>query len=85
MNGFTGTLRLEAQKHHVKVSCVCPGGIATPFWKEMDRYPFPADLIDPERDFMKPEEVAKTVVQLAQSSDGYVVPEVVMLPMLPQL
>jgi len=25
------------------------------------------------------------VVQLAQSSDGYVVPEVVMLPMLPQL
>ena len=84
VNGFTGTLRLEAEKFGVKVSCVCPGGIATPFWGEMDFYPFPTDVIDPQRDFMRPEEVARTVVDIARGSDGYVIPEVVMTPLLPQ-
>lgn len=81
VNGFTGTLRLEAEPHGVKVSCVCPGGIDTPFWKSMDFLPFPPS-IDPERDFMKPEEVAGTVVQIALGSGGYVLPEVVMLPLI---
>ena len=85
VNGLTGTLRLEAQKSNVKVTCICPGGINTPFWKQMDNYPFPADLIDPERDFMDPEEVARTVVEVARGSSAYVLPEVVMLPMLTQL
>jgi NAD(P)-dependent dehydrogenase (short-subunit alcohol dehydrogenase family) len=85
VNGLTGTLRLEAQRYGVKVSCVCPGGIDTPFWKEMDFYPFPTDKLDPARDFMKPEDIAATVVHLAQGADAYVLPEVVMVPLLPQL
>lgn len=84
VNGFTGTLRLEAEQYGVKVTCVCPGGIATPFWGEMDFYPFPTDRIDPERDFMRPEEVARTVVEVARGSGSYVVPEIVMTPLLPQ-
>ncbi|MCB9777174.1 MAG: SDR family oxidoreductase [Alphaproteobacteria bacterium] len=84
VNGFTGTLRLEAEPHGVKVTAVCPGGIDTPFWKAMDYYPFPQDRIDPERDFMKPEQVAETVVHVARGADTYVVPEVVMLPLISQ-
>jgi len=82
VNGFTGTLRLEAEPHGVKVSCVCPGGIDTPFWRGMAAYPFP-DHISPQRDFMSPHEVALSVVQIAETSDAYVLPEVVMLPMIP--
>lgn len=81
VNGFTGTLRLEAAKFNVKVSCVCPGGIDTPFWKAMDFYPFP-EGIDPGRDFMSAEEVAQTVLEIALKSDRYVVPEVVMVPLI---
>jgi NAD(P)-dependent dehydrogenase (short-subunit alcohol dehydrogenase family) len=81
VNGFTGTLRMEAAKFGVKVSCVCPGGIDTPFWKAMDFYPFP-EGIDPSRDFMSAAEVAESVVELARKSDRYVVPEVVMLPLI---
>ncbi len=81
VNGFTGTLRLEAAKFNVKVSCVCPGGIDTPFWKAMDFYPFP-EGIDPGRDFMSPGEVAQTVLEIAFKSDRYVVPEVVMVPLI---
>ena len=85
VTGLTGTLRLEAQRYNVRVTCLCPGGIDTPFWRSMDYYPFPADRIDPERDFMRPEEIAATVVHIATTSDRYVVPEVVMLPLIPQL
>ncbi len=81
VNGFTGTLRLEAAPHNVRVTCVCPGGIDTPFWRAMDYYPFPAG-IDPTTDFMRPEEVAETVVEVARKSDRYVVPEVVMVPLI---
>jgi hypothetical protein len=48
----------------------------------MDTYPFP-DTVDPERDFMRPEEVAESVVEVARKSDRYVVPEIVMLPLMP--
>ena len=85
LNGFSGTLRLEAQKHNVKVTTVCPGGIDTPFWKAMDWFPFPVDLVDPERDFLDPAEVARQVVAIAMLSDRCTIPEVVLVPMLPQL
>jgi 3-oxoacyl-[acyl-carrier protein] reductase len=81
VNGFTGTLRMEAAAHGVRVSCVCPGGIDTPFWKSMEFYPFP-DHLDPERDFMKPEEVASSVLDIALKGEHYVVPEVVMVPLI---
>lgn len=81
--GFTGTLRLEAAAHDVKVTCIHPGGIDTPFWRAMDYYPFP-DTVDPTRDFMKPEEVARSIVEVALKSDRYVVPEITMLPLIPQ-
>jgi len=80
VNGFTGTLRMEAQPHGVKVSCICPGGIDTPFWDGMDFTPFP-DHIDPKRDFMNPEDVAQTVLHVVASPGPYAVPEVVMQPM----
>ncbi len=81
VNGFTGTLRLEAAAYDVRVTTVCPGGIDTPFWRAMDYYPFP-DHVDPSRDFMKPEEVAESVVEVALKSDRYVVPEIVMVPLI---
>lgn len=81
VNGFTGTLRLEAAAYDVRVTTVCPGGIDTPFWKAMDFYPFP-DHIDPSRDFMKPEEVAESILEVALKSDRYVMPELVMVPLI---
>jgi NADP-dependent 3-hydroxy acid dehydrogenase YdfG len=82
VNGYTGTLRLEAAAYDVRVCCVCPGGIDTPFWKAMDYYPFP-DSVDPSRDFMDPDEVAQSVLEVALKSDRYVVPEIVMVPLIP--
>ncbi len=83
VTGFTGTLRLEAERCGVKVTHIAPGGIDTPFWKEMDFYPFP-DHIQPERDFMRVEQVAQTVLQVVSTPGDYAVPEVVVQPMIPR-
>lgn len=85
LTGFTGTLRMEAQPYGVRVTAVCPGGIDTPFWKGMDFYPFPTDKIDPARDFLKPEDIANTLVHIALAPERYCVPEVMILPVIPQL
>jgi NADP-dependent 3-hydroxy acid dehydrogenase YdfG len=82
VNGFSGVLRAEAAAHNVRVTTVCPGGIDTPFWRAMDYYPFP-DHIDPSRDFLKPEDVAAAVLDVARTSDKVVVPEIVMVPQIP--
>ncbi|MCB9743717.1 MAG: SDR family oxidoreductase [Alphaproteobacteria bacterium] len=81
VNGFTGTLWLEARKHGIKVATVCPGGINTPFWRTQEFLPFP-DHIDAERDFMNADEVARSVVELVCSSREYVITDVVMQPLL---
>lgn len=81
VTGFTGTLWMEARKHGIKVALVCPGGIDTPFWRTQEFLPFPSQF-DPERDFMKPEDVARTVVELAASEGAYTITEVVMQPIL---
>ncbi len=83
LNGFTGTLAMEAAQWGIHVTAVCPGGIDTPFWRTMDTLPFP-DHIQPDRDFLDPAEVAEGIWQIANTSAHYMVPEVVMLPMIPE-
>ncbi len=82
VNGFSGTLALEAAHFGVKVTTLCPGGIATPFWKEQEFYPFP-DHLDPQRDFLDPAVVAQAVVDVAKMPKNSVALEIVMQPMIP--
>lgn len=82
LQGFSGTLQQEAAPYGVHVTTVCPGGIDTPFWRTMDRYPFP-DHIDPERDFLNPDDVAERVFELCNTPDRQLVPELVLLPLIP--
>jgi NADP-dependent 3-hydroxy acid dehydrogenase YdfG len=82
VNGFSGVLRAEAAAYNVRVTTVCPGGIDTPFWRAMDYYPFP-DHIDPARDFLKPEDVATAVLDVARAGEKVVIPEIVMVPQIP--
>jgi NADP-dependent 3-hydroxy acid dehydrogenase YdfG len=81
VTGFTGALWAEARKHGVKVVNVCPGGIDTPFWRTQEFLPFP-DKYDPQRDFLKPDELASQVVDLCCQSQGYSVSEIVIQPVL---
>ncbi len=81
LNGFTGTLSLEARHYNVRVTSVCPGGVNTPFWKEQEFLPFPSSM-DPERDFLDPDHVAQSILDIARLPASCVVPEMVLLPMI---
>ena len=81
ITGYSGVLREEAAAFGVRVTCVSPGGIDTPFWKSMETWPFP-EGIEPERDFLDPAEVARAVVDVARLSDRTNVPEIVLLPVI---
>jgi NAD(P)-dependent dehydrogenase (short-subunit alcohol dehydrogenase family) len=83
VRGLTGALRIEAEQYNVRVTTLRCGGMATPMWKEMEFLPFPPE-VDPDRDFLQPDEVAKMIVGLACRSPRFVVPEVVCAPMLPR-
>lgn len=83
VNGYTGVLRQEAAALGVRVTVVCPGGIDTPFWSAQEFVPFP-DHVDPQRDFLSPDEVAQAILDVALRSERCVVPEIVMLPMIAQ-
>lgn len=60
--GFTESLRLEAQKHNIKVTTVFPGGMKTDFYKN-----------NPDKDisaFMNPKYVAEQIVNLIDSDSS---------------
>jgi len=82
VQGFTGTLQLEAAPFGVRVTSIVAGGIATPFWDGRAFVPFDRDRVRPERDFMSADEVAEVVVDVARKSDRFVMPEVMCLPVL---
>ena len=82
VNGFSGTLAMEARHYNVRVSTLCPGGIDTPFWKEQDFHPYP-EHIDPQRDFLKPTDVAHAVVYAAQMPEQCHLADMLLLPMTP--
>lgn len=83
VSGFSSALRQEAAAAGVRVSCVYPGGIDTAAWKSQEFLPFP-DHIDPERDFLRPEDVAQRVLELATQADRVWTPELVLLPLIAQ-
>lgn len=81
VRGYTGVLWQEARQSGVRVCHVAPGGIDTPFWRTQEFLPFP-DKYDPERDFLSPDELATTVVELVSTSKGYCPSEIVVQPVL---
>lgn len=59
LRGFTESLRLAAATHKIRVTGIYPGGMQTAFWNGEE----PRDTSS----FMKPEEVAMTIVDLIKT------------------
>lgn len=80
--GLTGALRQEASWYGVRVTCLCPDRVDTDLWKTQDLLPFSEDTIDPARDFLRPEVVARAVLELARLGESVVVPELIVGPLI---
>ena len=61
VTGFSGSLRLELQKHGIDVICFCPGGTKTDLFRHMEK--------GHAKDFMDPKEVAGKIVEVMERED----------------
>jgi len=60
LRGFSDALRIEAKKNNIRVTSVHPGGIATPFYRNLSN---PPDMSS----YMNPRDVAKAIVALSET------------------
>lgn len=71
--GFSQALREELKEHNVRVTSVLPGAVKTPSWDGVDL---------PDDRFMKPEDIAETILAAYQLSDRTLIEDVVLRPQL---
>lgn len=76
LRGFSDATMKELRGHGIKVSCVCPGSVATEFGRVAGSSGAPNP--------MQPEDIAATVIHILESSDNYLISEVVMRPLRPR-
>jgi NAD(P)-dependent dehydrogenase (short-subunit alcohol dehydrogenase family) len=76
VRGFSEAIMKELRSDGIKVSCVYPGSIATPFSQTSGG----GGSSNP----MQPEDIASTVLHLLETPDNYLISEVVMRPLRPK-
>lgn len=77
--GMTKAMALDCAKDNIRVNCICPGRIATPFMlARINEYPDPEairadmDASQPMGRMGEPEEVATVALYLASEASGFV-------------
>ena len=66
----------EVREDGIKVTCLYPGSVGTPF--------FAAAGVPPTPNPMRAEDVAATVVHVLEAPDNYLISEVAMRPLRPR-
>ena len=75
LRGFSEATMKELRDHGIKVSCICPGSVATGFGRKAGS----RGAAQP----MQPEDISATVLHVLEASDNYLISEVVMRPLRP--
>ena len=76
LRGFSEAAMKELRGDGIKVTCICPGSVAT----EFSRTAGSAGSPNP----MRAQDIASTLIHVLQSSDNYLISEVVMRPLRPR-
>ena len=76
LRGFSEALMKEVREDGIKVTCLYPGSVGTPF--------FAAAGVPPTPNPMRAEDVAATVVHVLEAPDNYLISEVAMRPLRPR-
>src|SRR6056297_97644 len=77
VRGFSESLFKELRYEKIKVSCMFPGSIATPFFDK-------AGGMDTHSNMMQPEDVADTLMHILKTPDNMLINEITMWPLNPK-
>jgi NAD(P)-dependent dehydrogenase (short-subunit alcohol dehydrogenase family) len=72
VRGFTQGLQEEAAPHHIRVTAVLPGGVATDFWTDASERAAPMEL------FLSAQQIADAIVKVLEMDDTCVTREIVL-------
>lgn len=75
LRGFSEALFKELRKDAIKVSCMLPGSIETPFFDNMDG-------IEANDKMMQAEDIATLLIQLLETPDNMLISEITMRPLM---
>ena len=77
IRGFSEALFKELRFDGIKVTCMYPGSIATPFFDK-------ADGVDTHPNMMHPDDVAETLLHILQTPDNFLINEIMLRPLNPK-
>lgn len=77
VRGFSEALFKELRYEGIKVTCFCPGSIATNFFNE-------ANDSESHANMMQPNEVADVLVNVLETPDNFLINEITMRPLNPK-
>lgn len=77
VRGFSEALFREVRYEGIKVTCFYPGSVKTHFFDK-------ADGAETHDNMMHPDDIAKTLVDVAETPDNFLINEVVMRPLNPK-
>lgn len=77
VRGFSESLFKELRYDGIKVTCFYPGSIATKFFEK-------AEGIETHPNMMMPQDVAKTLIDVIETADNFLINEIVMRPLNPK-
>jgi short-subunit dehydrogenase len=75
LRGFSDALFKELRKDHIKVTCMLPGSIETPFFDSID-------TITANPNMLQANDVATLLIQLLETPDNFLVSEVTLRPLI---
>lgn len=76
VQGFSEALFKELRFNNIKVTCFNPGSIETTFFEESG--------IEPHRNMLQPDDLAKTIVYILQTPDNFLVNDITIRPLDPK-
>jgi NADP-dependent 3-hydroxy acid dehydrogenase YdfG len=77
VRGFSEALFKELRYDGIKVTCFCPGSIETPFFEK-------AEEVTTHANMMQPPAVAKTLMDIIETPDNFLINEITMRPLNPK-
>lgn len=77
VTGISHSLYMELRDFGIKVSCVYPGSVSTNFFDQVDNF-------QPSPNMMTPEDIAKSVVDLLDTSGNYLPVDLEVRPLRPK-
>lgn len=77
MQGFSESLFKELRTHHIKVTCVNPGSIATHFFEDSG--------IEPHSNMLQPNDIAAFIIHVIETPCNMLIDEITLRPLQPKM